>query len=200
MFNGMIIVLSGPSGAGKGRICEELLARRDDIRKIVSVTTRERREDDLGKDTYVFITEEKFLYMKEQDMFLETNYYDGAWYGTMRVPTEELAIRDLVFDKDVNGALAIKEMYPDAITFYVMPKDNETLLKRRGNRGKERAQIAVEEVEKAKKLDYLIINDDIDETIRRVEEIIECTRVYLPLKKWSMNNKDNINFMDNFYN
>jgi len=197
---GMIIVLSGPSGAGKGRICEELLNRRQDIRKVLSVTTRAKREDDIGKETYVFITEERFLYMMEQDMFLETNYYDGAWYGTIRVPAEELAIRDLIFDKDVNGALAIKQAYPEAITIYVMPKDNETLLKRRGDRGEHRAEIAVEEAEKAKGLDFLVINDDIEKTIAQVEEIIECMRVYAPIRKWEMNNNNNLEFMDNFYN
>ena len=197
---GMIIVLSGPSGAGKGRICEELIARRTDIRKVMSVTTRAKREDDIGKENYVFIDEDKFLYMKGQGAFFETNYYDGAWYGTLRVPTEELTIRDLIFDKDVNGALAIKGAYPEAITFYIMPKDNDTLLKRRGNRGEHRFEIAIEEVEKAKQLDFLIINDDIEETMKQVEEIIECMRVYLPIKRWEMKDKHNIDFLNNFYN
>lgn len=199
-MNGMIIVLSGPSGAGKGRICEELLTKRKDIRKVVSVTTRAKREDDIGKETYVFITEERFLYMKKQDMFLETNYYDGAWYGTMRVPTEELTIRDLVFDKDVNGALAIKAAYPEAITIYVMPKDNETLLKRRGDRGEHRSEIAISEVPNAKKLDFLVVNDDIEDAVSKVEQIIECMRQYSTIRKHEMKSKSNVEFMDKFYN
>lgn len=199
-MKGMIIVLAGPSGAGKGRICEELLKKRENIRKVISVTTRKRREDDLGKETYNFVTEEEFLYMKEQTMFLETNNYDGAWYGTLKVPTEELIERDLIFDKDVNGAIAIKHMYPEAITIYVMPKDNETLLKRRGNRGKHRAEIAVQEIPKAKKLDFLIINDDIDEAVGQVEQIIECMREHSIIQIWSMTDERNIDFMNNFYN
>lgn len=199
-MNGIIVVLSGPSGAGKGRICDELLKRRENMRKVISVTTRQKREEEIGKENYIFIDEEKFLYMKEHEAFFETNYYDGAWYGTLKVPTEELAIRDLIFDKDVNGALAIKAVYPEVITIYVMPKNNDILLKRRGNRGEHRAEIAIEEVDKAKKLDFLVVNDDIDETIRQVEEIIESTRKYYSIKKWAMSERNNILFMDNFYN
>ena len=200
-MNGMIIILSGPSGAGKGRICEELLKRRGQkIRKSISVTTRPKREEDEKSENYIFVPEEQFLEMNKMGMFFETNYYDGSWYGTTRIPLEELTIRDLVFDKDVNGALAIKEAYPEAITIYVMPKDNETLLERRGNRGERRAEIAKEEVPKAKQLDFLVINDDIDSAVDQVEEIIECMRVYSTTRRWSMKNKKNVTFMDNFYN
>ena len=196
---GMIIVLSGPSGAGKGKICDELSKRRNDIRKIASVTTRTPREGELEKNSYIFVSEEKFLAMKEMEMFFETNYYDGAWYGTLKVPTEELFVRDLIFDKDVNGALAIKKEFPDAITIYVMPKNNDTLVTRRGDRGEHRAEIAIEEVPKAKMLDFLVINDDIEETVNQVEKIIECMRVYSGIRKFSMSETENKEFIDNFY-
>ena len=198
-MKGVIVILSGPSGAGKGRICEELLKRRDNIRKVVSVTTRNAREEEKGKDSYVFVTEEHFVHLKNSDMFIETNYYDGAWYGTKHIPVEELVIHDLVFDKDVNGALAIKERYPEAVTIYIMPKNNEILLKRRGNRGAQRAQIAIDEVEKAKLLDFLVINDSIDDAVDQVEQIIELVREYNPVMKLFMKNKANIDFMDRFY-
>lgn len=199
-MDGMIIVFSGPSGAGKGKICDELLKRRNDIRKISSVTTREPREGEVEKNSYIFVSEEKFLAMKEMEMFFETNYYDGSWYGTLNVPTEELLVHDLVFDKDVNGALAIKKEHPEAITIYVMPKDNDTLIKRRGNRGKHRAEIAIEEVPKAKMLDFLVINDNIEDTVNQVENIIECMRVYSGIRKFSMSENENREFIDNFYN
>ena len=191
-MNGMIVILSGPSGAGKGRIGEELVKRMK-MRKVLSVTTREKREEDKIKNNYTFIDKEAFLKLKEKGEFFETNYYDGHWYGTLTIPEEELDIHDLLFDKDVNGALAIKAVYPYALTFYIMPKDNETLIKRRGTRGEGRKVIAIEEVPKAKQLDFLIINDDIEEAVKEVMDIIECMR------KCSMRNPKSQNFLDQFY-
>lgn len=191
-MRGMIVVLSGPSGAGKGRIGGELIERMN-MRKVLSVTTREKREEDKVKNNYMFIDKKSFLELKEQGEFFETNYYDGNWYGTLTIPEEELDIHDLLFDKDVNGALAIKAAYPYALTFYIMPKNNKTLLERRGNRGEGRKAIAIEEVPKAKQLDFLIINDDIEEAVKEVMDIIECMR------KCSMRNPKSQTFLEEFY-
>lgn len=192
-MNGMIIVISGPSGAGKGRIFDEIAKTRNNVRKVLSVTTRQRREEEIGKDTYMYVSKQEFQEMIDKDMFFEWEEYDGNFYGTLNVPTEELTTRDLFFDKDVRGAISIKKEYPEAITIYVMPKDKETLEKRRGNRGAKRAEIAKGEIVLAKKLDFLIINDDIATATCQVEAIIECMRVN------SMNNKQNIKFLDEFY-
>ncbi len=191
-MNGMIVILSGPSGAGKGRLGDELLSRMN-MRKVLSVTTRAKRPEDEVKSTYTFLAEDAFLELKEHGKFFETNYYDGHWYGTLRIPAEELHLRDLLFDKDVNGALAIKAVYPFALTFYIMPKDKETLLERRGNRGEGRKAIALAEVPKAKELDFLIVNDDIEEAVTEIMSIIECMR------KCSMRNPKSLEFMDEFY-
>ena len=191
-MNGMMVILSGPSGAGKGRIGDELLKRMN-MRKVLSVTTRPKRPEDKVKNNYTFLAEEAFLELMEHGRFFETNYYDGHWYGTMRIPEEELFIRDLLFDKDVNGALAIKAVYPFALTFYIMPKDKETLLERRGNRGEGRKAIALSEVPKAKELDFLIVNDDLEEAVTEIIEIIECMR------KSSMRNPKSQTFLEEFY-
>ncbi len=192
-MNGMMVILSGPSGAGKGRIGDELVKRMN-MRKVLSVTTRSKRPEDKIKNNYTFLTEETFLELKEQGKFFETNYYDGNWYGTMRIPEEELYIRDLLFDKDVNGALAIKAVYPFALTFYIMPKDKETLLERRGKRGEGRKAIAISEVPKAKELDFLIVNDNLEDAVCEIMDIIECMR------KCSMRNPKSQAFLDEFYN
>ena len=113
-MKGMLVVLAGPSGAGKGRIGGELVERMN-MRKVLSVTTREKREEDKVKNNYIFLDTESFLNLKEQGGFFETNYYDGNWYGTLTIPEEELDFRDLLFDKDVNGAIAIKDAYPNAL-------------------------------------------------------------------------------------
>ena len=191
-MNGMMVILSGPSGAGKGRIGDELLKRMN-MRKVLSVTTRPKRPEDKVKNNYTFLAKEAFLELMEHGRFFETNYYDGHWYGTMRIPEEELFIRDLLFDKDVNGALAIKAVYPFALTFYIMPKDKETLLERRGNRGEGRKAIALSEVPKAKELDFLIVNDDLEEAVTDIMGIIECMR------KSSMRNPKSQTFLEEFY-
>ena len=192
-MNGMIIVLSGPSGAGKGRTYDEIAKVRKNVRKVLSLTSRTRREEDMNKDNYVFVSKEEFLLRVANGEFFEYEWYDDNLYGTLNVPVEELKERDLFFDKDVRGAISIKKAYPEAITIYIMPKDKETLCKRRGNRGKNREQISKDEIELAKQLDFLVINDDINQTVKQIEAIIECMRTN------SMKNKANMQFMDEFY-
>ena len=192
-MNGVIVVLSGPSGAGKGRVFKEIKNRRSNMRKVLSVTTRPKREEDVKEANYIFLSKTEFLDKIENGEFFEYEWYDGELYGTLNIPTEELSERDLFLDKDVRGAISIKGTYPQAITIYIMPKDAETLLQRRGNRGKNRTQIAKDEVKLAKQLDFLVINDDIEETVKQIEAIIECVRTN------SMRNSWNIQFLDNFY-
>lgn len=192
-MNGMIIVLSGPSGAGKGRTYDEIAKVRKNVRKVLSLTSRTRREEDMNKDNYVFVSKEEFLLRVANGEFFEYEWYDDNLYGTLNVPVEELKERDLFFDKDVRGAISIKKAYPEAITIYIMPKDKETLCKRRGNRGKNREQISKDEIELAKQLDFLVINDDINQTVKQIEAIIECMRTNY------MKNKTNMQFMDEFY-
>lgn len=190
-MNGVIVVLSGPSGAGKGRVFDEILKRRSNVRKVLSLTSRPRRADD--KESYIFVSKEEFLTKVDNNEFFEYVWYDDNLYGTLNIPTEELVERDLFFDKDVRGAISIKEAYPEAITIYIMPKDEETLLKRRGDRGKNRGQIAKDEIELAKQLDFLVVNDDINDTVEQIEEIINCMR------NNSMKSSSNKNFLDNFF-
>lgn len=192
-MNGMIVVLSGPSGAGKGRVFEEIEKRRNNVRKVLSVTTRPKREDDEKKDNYIFVSKNEFIDRIENGEFIEYEWYDEHLYGTLKVPVEELAEHDLFFDKDVRGAMSIKQRYPEAITIYIMPKDKETLLRRRGTRGKNRTEISRDEVPLAKHLDFLVINDDIDETVKQIESIIECMRAS------SMKSKSSIQFLNSFY-
>ena len=189
-MNGMIVVLSGPSGAGKGRIFNEIAKLRGNVKRIPSVTTRAKRDE---KDDYIFVSKDEFLDKVENHEFFEYEWYDSELYGTLKIPLEQLQETDLFFDKDVRGALSIKSVYPQAITIYIMPKDKETLRARRGNRGKNRGEIARGEVELAKNLDFLVINEDIHETVKQVEQIIECMRAH------SMKNNGSIKFLNEFY-
>ena len=192
-MKGMLVVLVGPSGAGKGRVFKEIAKLRKNVRKVLSVTTRSVRPNEKQGVDYIYVDRNKFFQMKENGEFFESVNYDGNFYGTLNIPVEELEERDLFLDKDVRGAIKIKEKFPEAITIYIMPNDVETLIKRRGDRGKYRQQIAEEEVTLAKQMDFLVINDDIADTVKTVESIIQCMR------NCSMKNKWNIKFLEEFY-
>lgn len=98
-MHGVIVVLSGPSGAGKGRIFDEIAKRRCNVRKVLSVTSRPKHEEDLNKENYIFVSEEAFLEMREKGEFFESEWYDGNLYGTLNVPVEELEEHDLFLIK-----------------------------------------------------------------------------------------------------
>lgn len=192
-MNGLIVVLSGPSGAGKGTLYKALAKRRENLRKEISVTTREKRIGEVCGEDYIFITKEVFKKWVKENKFLEWIEYDGEYYGTLKPNLEDLKNKDIFFDKNAKGALKIKEMYPEAVLIYILPKDVETLIKRRNNRGKNRHELSIEEVEVAKKIDWFVINDNLDVAVSSIEEIINCVR------KNRMSNSENIEFLNNFY-
>ena len=173
------LVLAGPSGAGKDTLRKKILERRNDIFFNVSYTTREKRDDEIEGIDYHFVTKEKFQEMVDNNEFLEHVNYSTGRYGTCR--------------KDVRGAISLKEKFPYTLTFYILPKDKDRLKKQKGDRGEDRDKIALEEVELAKKLDFLIINDDPD---KAVDEILNIIDVY---KNHSMMNSKNTDFLDEYY-
>lgn len=189
----LIVVLSGPSGAGKGSVFEGIKKRRNNVKKEISVTTRKMRDGEKNGIDYIFKSKEEFFKMKEQEMFIETINFDNNYYGTLK-PNNTLKSKvDIFYDKNPEGALKIKELYPEAILFYIIPLNVEQLIKQRGNRGDNRHRIAMSEIELAKKMDWLIINDDLEETINRVESILDITRAN------RMCNKSSAIFLDEFY-
>lgn len=193
-MKGSIVVLSGPSGSGKGTVYKEIQKRRKNVTKELSFTTREPRAEEENAVDYFFVTRQDFLNMKQKDLFLEDVEYDSELYGTLKLDMSKLEENtDVFFDKDVRGALKIKEAYDEAILIYLIPKDVETLIKRRGNRGNNRQQIAENEIELAKKLEWLVINDNIEDTVIQVENIIKC------IKQNRIQNEKNIKFLDEFY-
>lgn len=192
-MNGLIVVLSGPSGAGKGTVYNEIAKKRNNVRKEISVTTREKRNGEVDGKDYLFVSKETFLKWKKQEKFIESVEYDGQYYGTLKVNLNDLKDFDIFFDKDVRGALKIKECYPEAILIYIMPKDVDTLIKRRGDRGKNRHELSKGEVEIAKHMEWLVINDDIDIAVLTIEGILNCVR------NNRMSNKENIQFLSDFY-
>jgi len=181
MEEGLVIVISGPSGAGKGTICKEIVKRKKDLIISVSATTRSPRKNEIEGKNYYFYTEETFKEKIEKNDFLEYAKVYGNYYGTpkSKVIEEIKKGKNVILEIDIQGALQIKESYPKGIFIFVMPPSMEELKNRitsRGTDSKEvilkRMECAYHELNYAFKYDYVIINDDLEEAVKVVDSIL----------------------------
>lgn len=182
MFNkGLLIVVSGPSGAGKGTICSAYLQRNPQAVLSVSVTTRKPRAGEKEGVDYFFRDKETFLKMVENGEFLEYAEVYGNYYGTpKRFVEEKLADgRDVILEIDIQGALQVKERFPEAVFVFVIPPSMEELKRRIVKRGTEdaetiyrRFQSAYEELNYISRYNYVIINDTVDSAVAKLEAIV----------------------------
>ncbi len=181
MSKGKLLVISGPSGVGKGTIVSELLKLRPATSLSVSCTTRAPREGETEGKSYFFLTKEKFLKMIEDGGFLEYSQHFDNYYGTPRAFVEEkLKGGDVILEIDVDGALKVKEQKPDAVLIMIAPPDKKTLYARLHGRGTEgedviarRLDRADYELGKSSLYDYVIINDNLYDAVGEVEKILE---------------------------
>lgn len=183
--SGLLVVLSGPSGVGKGTICKELL-KKFEIELSTSVTTRLPRENEIHGEHYFFISKEEYLQMKNNDDFLETFEIFGNCYGTPKnVVLEKLQNgKDVLLEIDVQGGLEVKKNYQDAILIFVLPPSMEELKSRLSGRNTETAEQIEIRTNKAKaeiseydKYDYVIENNDLDKAVDDVINIINCEKM-----------------------
>lgn len=181
MKKGRFIVLSGPSGVGKGTICERLLIN-NKTEYSVSYTTRKPRVGEIDGVNYNFISMEEFKDKIEMGDFLEYNFYNDNYYGTSKsFVMDKLNMGINVFSEvDVHGAKNIKKIFPDSLLIYIAPPSMEELRKRLINRGtesiekiNERLAIAEEEMKQIDAYDYVVVNDDIDVATEKVRQIID---------------------------
>ena len=181
---GLLIVVSGPSGAGKGTICKALLKRRD-IDVSISATTREPRKGEIDGENYHFLTKDKFEEKIANDEFLEyAKVYDN-YYGTPKEYVLEKISRgeDVLLEIDIQGALQVREKYPEGIFVFILPPSMEELKARIINRGSEtkeslekRFSSAYGEIKYLKKYDYFIINDIIEDATDTLISIIDAEK------------------------
>ncbi len=181
---GLIVVLSGFSGAGKGTIMKHLLATHpDDYNLSISATTRGIRPGEQDGREYFFKTREEFDKMIANQELLEYATFNGNSYGTPRAYVEELVNRgkDVILEIEIQGALQVKEMYPDALLLFTTPPSAKELERRLVGRGTEeeevinqRLAISAKESLKMPKYDYLIINDVLENAVEQVHNIIQC--------------------------
>ena len=183
--SGSLIVISGPSGAGKGTIVKALLDKYPSIHYSVSATTREPREGEVNGVNYWFIERGEFLRMRDQDELLEWAEVYGNFYGTPRRRVMEALNRghDIILEIDPQGAMKIKQNFPSAIFVYIVPPSPRELSRRICGRGTEsqdaircRLNSVASELQYVHEYDYLVINDDLVEATADVAAIIRAEK------------------------
>ncbi|WP_058301657.1 guanylate kinase [Gorillibacterium timonense] len=195
---GILIVLSGPSGVGKGTVCSALRERTSDLIYSVSATTRIPREGEREGVNYFYRTKEQFLSMIEKDELLEWAEYVGNYYGTPKefvVKTLEEG-KDIILEIDVQGALTVKQKFPEGVFLFLLPPSFDELESRIIGRGTESEEVIADrmvaaryEMELVKHYDYAIVNDQVDLACSRIQAILtaeHCKRErFMPaIQKW----------------
>ncbi len=180
---GILAVVSGFSGAGKGTLTKELLRRYDNYALSVSATTRGPREGEEDGREYFFRTEEEFERLIEEDQLIEYARYVDHYYGTPKsyVLEQMRAGKDVILEIDIQGALKVRRQFPDTLLLFVSAPDADELKRRLRKRGSEDAAViearlsrAREEAEGMECYDYLLINDDLDACVEEMHHIIQA--------------------------
>lgn len=186
MLEGFLLVVSGPSGSGKGTVCNKLMKRNTDVIFSVSTTTRSPREGEIDGKNYFFIDTDEFEKMVENDEFLEHARVHNNYYGTPRkFVMDEIEKGDIVLlEIDVQGALQVKSNYENVVFIFLLPPSMEELENRIVNRGTEtredirrRLKNAYTEIDYIEHYDYFIINDELDQAVLDIESIIKAEKL-----------------------
>ncbi|MBD2871459.1 guanylate kinase [Paenibacillus arenilitoris] len=181
MDKGLLIVLSGPSGVGKGTVCSVLRGKMPDLVYSVSATTRQPRQGEVEGVNYFFKSKEQFQDMIKHDALLEHAEYVGNYYGTPREFVERTLAsgKDVILEIEVQGALKVKQKFPEGIFVFLLPPSLDELKQRITGRGTEsldtinnRMTVAVEEMNLLRHYDYAVLNDEIDAACDRIRSII----------------------------
>mgnify|MGYP000925371482 CR=1 FL=1 len=185
MKRGNLIVLSGPSGVGKGTVLRRLLKDYKDIEYSISATTRPGRKGEIHGKDYFFLSEEEFFQMVDNNQFIEWAKVHNNYYGTPREYVEKTLQdgRDIILEIDIQGARKVRETYPEAVYVFLLPPSFSELEKRLNKRGTEdektkelRLKNAREELKELVNYDYQIINEDLEEAVEQLKAIIVAER------------------------
>tara|TARA_Y200000002_G_scaffold74763_1_gene58646 strand:+ start:1263 stop:1817 length:555 start_codon:yes stop_codon:yes gene_type:complete len=177
-----LIIITGPSGVGKGTVIKELLDKNNDIWLSVSATTRSPRIGEKDGENYSFISSEKFKDMINKKEFLEWAQFAGNYYGTpLSTVNEKIEMGFIVLlEIEVQGAKQIKDKFPEALSIFLLPPSKEELEKRIRNRGTEKEEAinrrlsrANHEIASSDRFDFVLTNHDVNETVKGVLKIIK---------------------------
>lgn len=179
---GMLIILSGPSGCGKGTVLSALLARRDDTVISISATTRNPRVGEQDGVQYFFRTKQQFEELIEKDQLLEYACYNGNYYGTPLEPVEQWLSegKNVVLEIEVQGAQKVMSRCKDHVSIFITPPSVEVLEQRLRGRGTETEEVIRGRLEAAKKelkaadaYQYIVCNDEVENAVNKIEEILK---------------------------
>ena len=179
---GILVVVSGFSGAGKGTLMKELLKRYDNYALSISATTRAPREGETDGKEYFFVSKEQFEKMRDEQKLIAYAQYVNHHYGTPKEYVEQKMAegKDVILEIEIQGALKVKKRFPDALLLFVTPPSAEELRKRLVGRGTETLEVinarlarAAEEASGMEAYDYLLVNDDLDRCVEEMHNLIQ---------------------------
>ena len=179
---GILVVVSGFSGAGKGTLMKALLEKYHNYALSISATTRSPREGEQDGREYFFVTRDKFESMIEEEELIEYAQYVNNYYGTPKEYVEQKMAegKDVILEIEIQGALKVKKRFPDALLLFVTPPSAEELRRRLVGRGTETLEVinarlarAAEEASGMEAYDYLLINDDLDRCVEEMHQLIQ---------------------------
>lgn len=185
MNKGLLLVVSAPSGGGKGTILKELFQQDPNLRMSVSATTRQPRPGEEHGEQYYFISREEFRGLIDSGSMLEHAEYVGNYYGTPKGPVDQWRNegRDVVLEIEVQGGAQIKRLEPDCVSIFITPPSLEVLEKRLRDRGTEedavvrqRLETARQELAHAEDYDYIVINDRLEDAVEDMQAIIRAEK------------------------
>ncbi len=180
MNKGVLFIISGPSGTGKGTVCSELI-RQGDVFLSVSATTRDRRLGEVNGETYHFLTRPQFEMLIADGEMLEYASYSGNYYGTPKAAVENMLSegRNVILEIEPQGAFIVKEKMPEAVLIFVIPPSMKVLRERLVSRGREtdeqiaeRIKAAEWELSQAPKYNYIVVNDDLKKCVSDISDIM----------------------------
>ncbi len=181
----MIFIIAGPSGAGKTTVCRKLIKEDSKLLYSISATTREKRKGEKDGVDYYFITEEEFKEWEKEGKFLETAKVHGYDYGTLKdfVDKSDKEGKEILMDVDVKGKISICKKIKNAVSIFLMPPtmtEAEKRIKARNQEKereiKKRMETAAREMKEIRNFDYLVVNEDLRETVRIIKSIIVAER------------------------
>lgn len=180
--SGNLIIISGPSGAGKGTICKELLKRNENIVPSISMTSREKSQSEIEGIDYYFITKDEFKDKIDNDFFLEyAIVHNNDYYGTPKKSVIDNLEKgfNVLLEIDIEGAIKVKEQIKDVLCIFILPPSMKELKNRLIKRNREdkdkilaRFKKAYQEINEINKYNYVVVNDEVDSAVKKIEAIL----------------------------